>query len=372
MRECISQAGTIGNTARCDLTYLNRILKVPQLPYWGIVLGVPPTANGLSADAGLQVLSATDENLATAARALREGYLVAFPTETVYGLGADATDGRAVASIFRAKDRPAFNPLIVHVADMAAAGIVARFDDRARRLAERFWPGPLTLVLPLAESAPVADIVTAGLDTVGVRIPSHHLAHALIELAGVPVAAPSANRSGRVSPTTAEHVFNDLKDTAGLLLNGGRCPGGLESTIVSLAGATPVLLRPGGVPREAIEAVLGTPLARPEAESTDAPSAPGMSPSHYAPRARLRLDAQDMRPGEVMLGFGPDAPPDATLNLSQSGDLVEAAANLFGYLRALDDCGTDTIAVTPIPNEDLGEAINDRLKRAAAPKPEAS
>jgi len=335
-------------------------------------LGVSTPGNGLSASAGLQVLSSTDENLATAARALREGYLVAFPTETVYGLGADATDGRAVASIFRAKGRPRFNPLIVHVADMTTAEHLARFDDRARRLAESFWPGPLTLVLPLAEGAPVADLVTAGLDTVGVRIPSHHVAHILIELAGVPVAAPSANRSGRVSPTTAEHVFNDFKDTPALLLNGGRCRGGLESTIVSLVGETPVLLRPGGVPREAIEAVLGTSLALPEAESTDAPSAPGMSASHYAPRAHIRLDAHDVRPGEVMLGFGPDAPADATLNLSESGDLVEAAAYLFGYLRALDDCGTDTIAVSPIPNEDLGEAINDRLKRAAAPKPEAS
>jgi len=316
----------------------------------------------------LQVLSASDENIARAASFLRDGSLVAFPTETVYGLGANASDGRAVARLYEAKGRPQFNPLIVHVAGREQAETLGVFDDRARLLAERFWPGALTLVVPLANDAPINSLVTAGLDTVGLRVPSHPIAQKLIAFSRVPVAAPSANRSGRVSPTTAEHVAGDFKATKGLIVNGGRCPGGIESTVVGLAGDTPLLLRPGGIPREEIEEALGMPLGRPE-DSAAAPESPGMLTSHYAPRARLRLEAHVPRSGEVLLGFGPHAPPETILNLSETGDLTEAAANLFGYLRAMDNCQADTIAVMPVPNEGLGEAINDRLARAAAPRP---
>jgi len=317
----------------------------------------------------LQVLKPNEENIALAGRHLREGGLVAFPTETVYGLGANACDGRAVAALYEAKGRPRFNPLIVHVADPGEAEGLGVFDDRARRLAARFWPGPLTLVVPLAANARLSSLVTAGLDTVGLRAPSHRIARAVIAAAGVPVAAPSANRSGRVSPTTAAHVAADFADVEGLILDGGRCPGGLESTVVGLAGDVPVLLRPGGVPRAEIEDVLGTRLHGSDAEDRDSPAAPGMLASHYAPRARLRLEARQAQPGEALLGFGPDAPRETALNLSPSGDLREAAANLFAYLRELDAANTEAIAVMPIPREDLGEAINDRLERAAAPRP---
>ncbi|RIA55876.1 L-threonylcarbamoyladenylate synthase [Dichotomicrobium thermohalophilum] len=315
----------------------------------------------------MQVLSPSDENIALAASFLRDGSLVAFPTETVYGLGANANDGRAIARLYEAKGRPRFNPLIVHVADREHAERLGVFDDRARLLAEQFWPGPLTLVVPLVEGAPINSLVTAGLDTVGLRVPSHPIAQKLIQFSRVPVAAPSANRSGRVSPTTAEHVAGDFENVKGLIVNGGRCPGGLESTVVGLAGDAPLLLRPGGIPRDEIETELGEPLHQPE-HKPDAPASPGMLTSHYAPRARVRLNAQQARPGEVLLGFGPDAPPETILNLSERGDLTEASANLFGYLRAMDTCRADTIAVMPIPNEGLGEAINDRLARAAAPK----
>ncbi len=317
----------------------------------------------------LQVLSTNKDSIVRAGRFLRQGGLVAFPTETVYGLGADAGDGRAVARIYEAKGRPRFNPLIVHVTDIEAAERLGQFDARARRLAERFWPGPLTLVVPLKPDAPVSSLVTAGLDTIGLRVPSHAVAIALIGAAGVPVAAPSANRSGRVSPTAAEHVAADFAEVEGLILDGGRCPGGLESTVIGLAGDAAVLLRPGGVPRDAIEAALGEKLARPQGDNA-APASPGMLASHYAPRARLRLDAREAKPGEVLLAFGPDAPHDAARNLSPTGDLAEAAANLFAHLRELDAEGAETIAVMPVPNERLGEAINDRLARAAAPRPE--
>ncbi len=293
---------------------------------------------------------------------------MAFPTETVYGLGANASDGRAVARLYAAKGRPRFNPLIMHVTGVGAAQRLGLFDARAERLAERFWPGPLTLVVPLKAGAPVSSLARAGLDTIGLRVPSHLVARALIEAAGVPVAAPSANRSGHVSPTTAEHVAADFAGVEGLILDGGRCPGGLESTVVGLAGEAAVLLRPGGVPRAAIEAVLGEMLARPKGDDA-APGAPGMLASHYAPRAHLRLGAGKARHGEVLLAFGPDAPADAARNLSPAGDIAEAAANLFAYLRELDAAGAEKIAVMPIPREGLGEAINDRLVRAAAPRP---
>jgi len=308
--------------------------------------------------------------MSLAGRHLCEGGLVAFPTETVYGLGANARDGRAVARLYEAKGRPRFNPLIVHVARPGEVEGLGVFDHRARRLAARFWPGPLTLVVPLARDTPLSSLVTAGLDTGGLRVPSHPDARAVIAAAGVPVAAPSANRSGRVSPTMAAHVAADFADVAGLILDGGRCPGGLESTVVGLAGEVPVLLRPGGVHRADIEDVLGTRLHGLDDADRVNPAAPGMLASHYAPRARLRLEARHARPGEALLGFGPDAPQDTALNLSPSGDLEEAAANLFAYLRELDASGAEAIAVMPIPREGLGEAINDRLARAAAPRPD--
>jgi len=303
-----------------------------------------------------------------AVQILRAGGLVAFPTETVYGLGADATNGEAVARLYAAKGRPRFNPLIAHVAEARAALALAQFSDDARLLAGVFWPGPLTLVLPKAESCPVSDLATAGLDSVAVRVPDHTIARDLLKAFGKPVVAPSANQSGHVSPTVAEHVRADLQGRIDLIVDGGPASVGVESTIVSCLGA-PTLLRPGGVPRDVIERVLGHPLVIADAPSDDTPLAPGMLASHYAPKSTLRLNAIDVRPGEALLAFGPDAPRAATtLNLSPSGDLIEAAANLFHHLRALDAAGA-TIAVMPIPNEDLGEAINDRLARAAAPRP---
>ena len=310
-----------------------------------------------------------------AARILGAGGLVAFPTETVYGLGADATNAAAVAKLYAAKGRPAFNPLIAHVGDSAAAHALARFDADAETLAAAFWPGPLTLVLPKRAGCAVADLATAGLDTVAVRVPAHPIAQALLARLGRPVAAPSANRSGHVSPTTAAHVLADLADRIDLVLDGGPTSVGVESTIVACVGDGVTLLRPGGVPREAIERALDRKIDETQlsAEEGEAPLAPGMLASHYAPRATLRLDAAEVRPGEALLAFGPHLPPGAeqaarTLNLSARGDLVEAAANLFSHLRDLDRAGVARIAVMPIPAEGLGEAINDRLARAAAPR----
>jgi len=316
-----------------------------------------------------RLLSADRDAIAAAARVLREGGLVAFPTETVYGLGADATRGSAVARLYAAKGRPRFNPLIAHVADAKAALALARFSDEAKLLAGVFWPGPLTLVLPKAEGCPVAELATAGLDSIAVRVPDHPVAGDLLKAFGKPVVAPSANRSGHVSPTTAQHVRADLDGRIDLIVDGGATSVGVESTIVSCLGA-PALLRPGGVPRDAIERVLGHALVIADAAPEDAPLAPGMLASHYAPKTRLRLNAADAKAGEALLAFGAVAPKGAhVLNLSASSDLVEAAANLFSHLRALDAAGARAIAVMPIPNEDLGEAINDRLARAAAPRP---
>jgi len=310
------------------------------------------------------IVTADDDAIEEAGRRLRSGGLVAFPTETVYGLGADATNGQAVARIFEAKGRPRFNPLIVHVSDAAAAREIADLNGEAALLAERFWPGPLTLVLPLRPGARrVSDLVTAGLDTIAVRVPAHPVAQRLLKAAGIPIAAPSANISGRVSPTSAQHVDDDLGGAADLILDGGSTETGLESTIVALAPA-PTLLRPGGLPREDIEAVLGSRLQ--EFRGTGL-RAPGQLASHYAPRAALRLNAVHAEAGELLLGFGPDA-PGAALNLSPAGDLREAAAHLFAYLRALDAKAPRRIAVMPVPERGLGEAINDRLRRAAAPR----
>jgi L-threonylcarbamoyladenylate synthase len=310
-----------------------------------------------------------------AARILGRGGLVAFPTETVYGLGADATNAAAVAGIYAAKGRPAFNPLISHVGDAAAAHALARFDAAAAALAAAFWPGPLTLVLPKTPQCPVADLATSGLDTIAVRVPAHPVAHALIAALGRPVVAPSANRSGHISPTTADHVLADLRERIDLVLDGGPTRVGLESTVLACLDGGVTLLRPGGLPRDAIERVLGRPVqeATVAADEGEAPLAPGMLSSHYAPHAMLRLDADDVRPGEALLAFGPQLPAGAeratrTLNLSPRGDLIEAAANLFSHLRELDRAAAASIAVMPIPHEGLGEAINDRLARAAAPR----
>lgn len=322
-------------------------------------------------------LIADDEKAAgIAAQTLARGGLVAFPTETVYGLGADATQPEAIARLYLAKGRPSFNPLIAHVADLAAAQAIARFDARSLMLAQVFWPGPLTLVLPKASGCPVADLATAGLDTVAVRVPAHPVAHAILQALGRPVAAPSANISGHVSPTTAAHVKSDLDGRIDLIVDGGPVRVGVESTIVACLGV-PTMLRPGGVPRSDIERVLGMTLAEAAGDiDPDAPQplAPGMLASHYAPRTRVRLDARQLATGEALLAFGAPAISGvesavAMLNLSPRGDLVEAAANLFGFLRALDGKGARGIAVMPIPNDGLGEAINDRLRRAAAPQP---
>ena len=308
--------------------------------------------------------------------ALSAGRLVAFPTETVYGLGADATNDRAIARLYAAKERPTFNPLIVHVASPMAAQCLAQFDAQAIRLAEAFWPGPLTLVLPRRPDCPIGRLATAGLDTVAVRVPNHPVARDILAAFGKPVVAPSANRSGRVSPTSAKHVQDDLAGRIDLIVDGGATPLGLESTILARLDRT-VLLRPGAIPRAAVERFLGHDIAIATADDAGRggarPLAPGMLVSHYAPQAALRMNAVTVAPGEALLAFGATLPEDAgnarmILNLSARSQLVEAAANLFGYLRELDGAGVDCIAVMPIPDEGLGEAINDRLCHAAAPR----
>jgi L-threonylcarbamoyladenylate synthase len=320
---------------------------------------------------GTRVLNTERQSIEAAAACLRLGGLVAFPTETVYGLGADAGNGQAVAKLYAAKQRPAFNPLIAHVADVAAARRLGVFNDDAEKLAAAFWPGPLTLVLPKRTGAAVADLALAGLDSVALRVPNHPVAAALLNAFGGAVVAPSANRSGHVSPTCPAHVLNDLRGRVDMVIDGGNCEVGVESTIVSCLGE-PTLLRPGGLARERIERVLGRALAvAPLAD--DAPLAPGMLASHYAPKAKLRLNAAAPRNGEALLAFGP-APEfsGTTLNLSPRGDLIEAAANLFSHLRALDAAGAKSIAVMNVPHDGLGEAINDRLSRAAAPRKDRS
>jgi L-threonylcarbamoyladenylate synthase len=308
-------------------------------------------------------LQADDRGLAAAAEILRDGGLCAFPTETVYGLGGDARSDMAVARIFEAKARPRFNPLIVHLPDIEAAVRIGTLSGAAERLASAFWPGPLTLVVPLRPGAGLSPLVTAGQDSVALRVPDLPLARRLLARAGVPVAAPSANPSGRVSPTRAEHVLDGLSGRIAAVLDGGPCPVGVESTIVGLLDGPPALLRPGGLPAEALEAALGAPLAR--ATDPERPVAPGQLASHYAPEAPVRLNVTQPAPDELLLGFGP---VDAAMNLSPSGDLTEAAANLFHALRALDTQGAARIAVSPIPMRGLGLAINDRLARAAAPR----
>jgi len=307
-----------------------------------------------------------------AAAALRAGGLVAFPTETVYGLGAIATNDRAVAAIFAAKARPRFNPLIAHVVDLDAARPLARWNPCAERLARRFWPGALTLVLPRPADGPLSLLVSAGGDTVALRAPAHPVAQALLEATAAPVAAPSANRAGGISPTTADHVIDGLADRVDMVIDGGPCAIGIESTVLDLSGETPRLLRPGGVPRAALEAELGAMLDGAGRHEAGQPlRSPGQLESHYAPACPVRLNATTVAPDEALLAFGrcPLAGAAKTLNLSPSGDLEEAAANLFAMLRALDCVAVSAIAVMPLPREGLGEAIHDRLSRAAAPRP---
>jgi L-threonylcarbamoyladenylate synthase len=325
-------------------------------------------------DVATRLMGADQAAVAAATQVLAAGGLVAFPTETVYGLGADAGNGVAVARLYEAKGRPAFNPLISHVPDIVAARRLGRFDTAAARLAERFWPGPLTLVLPKMPDCPVAELATAGLDTIAVRVPDHAVARDLLIAFGRPVVAPSANRSGHLSPTTAQHVLADLGGRVDLILDGGPTLVGVESTIVACLGE-PMLLRPGGLARADIEQALGRPLAKhPDvAAEAEAPISPGQFASHYAPRARLRLDVRSLVAGEALLAFGDTLPAGAecatrVLNLSPRGDLIDAAANLFSHLRALDGARPSAIAVMPVPHEGLGEAINDRLARAAAPR----
>ena len=306
------------------------------------------------------IRAATPDAIAEAARLLADGKLVALPTETVYGLGADAAQGEAVAAIFAAKGRPRFNPLIVHVSDAAAAARQGIFNPLAEKLAAAFWPGPLTLVLPRRADASVSLLVSAGLDSVALRVPAHPIAQALLAACGRPLAAPSANASGRITATSAAHVAQELGGRVDLILDGGATPLGLESTVIGFDGTAAVMLRPGAIAREQIEAITG-----PLKAAGGAIQSPGQLESHYAPQARLRLNVTAVEPGEALLGFG--GVENAWLNLSLTGDLREAAANLFSMLRDMDE-QVGAIAVSPIPETGLGEAINDRLRRAAAPR----
>jgi len=302
------------------------------------------------------------EAIARAAAILRGGGLVAMPTETVYGLAADAGNAAVVARLYAAKGRPRFNPLIAHVSGIKMAKNLVEWPELADALARAFWPGPLTLVLPKLQTAPICDLANAGLDSVAIRAPGHAAAQALLTAFGGPLVAPSANPSGGVSPTSAAHVSEGLGGKLDLILDGGACRVGVESTVIAILDGRATLLRPGGLERVRIEAITG-PLAT--AGHSDAPTSPGMLASHYAPRAPMRLNARTAQPGEALLGFGPVA---GDLNLSPSGDLAEAAARLFAALREMDAAGPKRIAVAPIPDEGLGEAINDRLQRAAAPR----
>jgi len=317
---------------------------------------------------------ATNDAVEIAARAIRSGQLVAFPTETVYGLGADATCGLAVAKIYEAKQRPSFNPLIIHVLDLQTAAQYGNLNILARRLAETFWPGPLTVVVPRTPQSKIAELATAGLETIALRVPAHPVACALLRQAAGPIAAPSANRSGHVSPTSAAHVCADLGDAPAFILDGGPTPLGLESTIVAVRDQQATLLRAGAITRDELQSALGQSLLEPCRGGKYAPAAPGQLARHYAPRSTLRLNAAAPGIGEAWLAFGAVDPAHqgAFFNLSPSGDLREAAANLFAALRELDASAGEAIAVSPIPETGLGEAINDRLRRGAAPNPSAA
>ena len=312
------------------------------------------------------ILPAHKTSIIQAGEQLRKGKLVTFPTETVYGLGADATSDKAVARIFQAKERPSFNPLIIHIAALTLVEEIVEFTETARHLADVFWPGPLTLVMKRSPNSRISLLATAGLETIAVRIPAQATAQAILNSAGMPIAAPSANPSGKISPTRAEHVLNSLGDRAGLIIDDGPCNVGLESTVLDCSGLKPNILRVGGTTIEQIEAVIGS--VNINTHSTDTPSAPGMLRSHYAPRAKLRLDVSGVEDHESLLSFGQHKIKNITReqNLSPSADLEEAAANLFSMIRILDQ-SSNHVAVMPIPESGLGRAINDRLRRAATP-----
>jgi L-threonylcarbamoyladenylate synthase len=313
------------------------------------------------------IVPINDVSIVRAVAMLQAGKLVAFPTETVYGLGGDATNDSAVAAIYAAKGRPSFNPLIIHVAEAAALDSLVEWNETARLLATSLWPGPLTLILPRRKGASVSLLASAGLDTLAVRIPSHLVAQKLLRMVGRPIAAPSANASGKLSPTTPKHVSESLGDKVDLILAGGRSQIGVESTVVNLTGTSPMILRPGGVTREQLELILGNTIGSPESGTSNVPLSPGMLASHYAPHLPLRLDAKSVTDHEALLAFGPDAfikGGAMRLNLSPQGDLNEAAANLFAMLRELDKPVYSGITVMPIPDIGLGIAINDRLRRA--------
>lgn len=325
-------------------------------------------------DAAGSIHQATDHAILDAARYIAAGHLVAFPTETVYGLGADASNSMAVAQIFDAKERPRFNPLIVHVANLSAARRYGEFSPSAIELANAFWPGPLTLVVHRragsTDEPAVCDLASAGLPTLAIRVPAHPVAQALLRSSGRPLAAPSANRSGHVSATLARHVADDLANRVAMILDGGATLHGIESTILDVTGHQARLLRPGAISRDQLEHIVKQPIEMSNGVSTERPSAPGQLQSHYAPRALLRLNATTCAPDEALLAFGMILPPTSgpVFNLSPSGDVIEAAARLFAALRQLDDTGVASIAVMTIPMHGLGEAINDRLRRAAAPR----
>ncbi|MDD3288810.1 MAG: L-threonylcarbamoyladenylate synthase [Alphaproteobacteria bacterium] len=316
----------------------------------------------------MKLVHSSPEAIKEAATLLRKGRLVAFPTETVYGLGADATNDHAIAAVYAAKGRPVFNPLIVHLPDTRNIDKLVVWNETAQKLADKFWPGPLTLILPRALNCSVSLLASAGLNTLAVRVPSHPVALDLLNSAGLPIAAPSANASGKLSPTTPEHVAESLGDSVDMILDGGKTSVGVESTVLDLTGSRPMILRYGGIAPEQLEEITG---------SIDLPSSseniksPGMMTSHYAPDLFVRLNADSASPDEALLCFGEDAHIKGgaeRLNLSKQGDLNEAAANLFSMLRALDKTHHRAIAVMPIPNTGLGMAINDRLRRAAAPR----
>lgn len=316
-----------------------------------------------------QILLSDDEGVRHAASLLRSGELVAIPTETVYGLGANARNDNAVAAIFAAKKRPQFNPLIVHVPDFDTAEQFVIFSEPAKQIAQAFWPGAITLVLPKLNNSGLSDLVSAGLDTVAIRVPAHPVARAILKEFNGPVAAPSANPSGKISPTSAQHVLSGLNGHIAAVVDGGQCDVGLESTIIGFNNDTPVMLRPGGIPQEAIEKLTGHAI---DVSTNGKITAPGQIASHYAPNALIRLNAEVPNNDEAWLGFGQSINHPVSLNLSPSGNLVEAATNLFAYLRELDDeaskANLQKIAAAPIPMKGLGNAINDRLRRAAAPR----
>lgn len=306
---------------------------------------------------------------AHATKLLHGGELVSFPTETVYGLGANALDSKAVAKIYSAKNRPSFNPLIVHVANKDTVLNYVEMNDQAQTLAEKFWPGPFTMVLPIKQNCGLSNLITAGLDTVAIRVPENVVAHELITEFDGPIAAPSANKSGKISPTTAKHVSDEFGDELSMIIDGGSCEKGIESTIVRVDGKVIEILRPGSITSSDIENAVGRKVSY-QVKTSDQPNAPGQLESHYAPETKMRLNVTETRNDEALLAFGKiEVSEDRfTLNLSPSGDLIEAAANLFSMMRELDQMNFNSIAVSPIPETGLGIAINDRLRRAAAPK----